>query len=188
MSTMPTAEERLGHSFAEAFVALDSVDAIGARITKTMQDREFVIARRYLLDSRDIEFEGQMTVEEVQHGETWTNLRLAPGIHSFGVAAFPSEPTESGQRRRYRTERKGQMTDMAWVIFDGWPGDRHPMITLRWWNVNGVGQERVVYCLERRHTQENLADALLGRRDKAKDPKVAAAYENSAMIARNWGK
>lgn len=152
MPTMPTVEERLGHSFAEAFVAVDSVDAIGARITKTMQDREFVIVRRYLLDSRDIdiEVEGQMTVDEVRHGETWTDLRLKPGVHSFGVAAFPSEPTESGQRARYLGEHKGRLTDVAMVIFDGHPGELHPTITMRWWNINGVGQERVVYCLERK--------------------------------------
>ncbi len=137
-----------------AMVALDTVEALAARVVNLLSHgRRITLARRYVDRNGTPDVYAGLTPSQEpnvwnRNGSAGFGVRLdQPGrLHAFGFSAQAGvNDAEESEWKRYRA---GDYVDMTMVeVTGGLPGDgpaRDDQLVIQHWNSNGVCEEIVV--------------------------------------------
>jgi hypothetical protein len=152
-------EKRIAESHTRAFVASNTVDALGKKMIEIIADRRMAKTHRYLGTKS-----GSVTLVtglRVWYGGFEPGPRVLPGqsvylhcvsnqsrLEGIGFHVhWDAEVTEEQLRERYnKPEEHDRRRDLTYVELTGWPGQpgRDDQIRIEHWNEHGVGQETIV--------------------------------------------
>lgn len=157
---MISIEERCHRRHTEAFVAPETVDALGEKMVGVIGDRRMTKMHRYLGERPGVPnlFPGLRVWSGGYDGPVQlvpgraAHVYLASRTHRFqgiGFSIGREDDTELRAASRHSEPEGqflGQRRDVTFVEIDGRPGERgaEDRIRVEFWNSHGVGQEMIV--------------------------------------------
>jgi hypothetical protein len=149
-----TPERIRSQRHANAMVALDTVELVAERVVNLLSHgRRMTMTRRYTHTGHTPEVKPGLTLDGMprlwqRDGGAGLGVHLKPGLGGFGFSAYAGEAnTEAQEWKRFHADPDDRRNMTEVEIIGGLPGDgpaRDDQLTIRYWNSNGVCDERVI--------------------------------------------